>query len=282
VEAVKKIGIINFLIGAIMAGAPLLGAWMNAVWGWQSTFLLIAIQSIMCVLGIAFLFNECLPIEKRKSLSLKYMIQDYAKLITSAEFMCNNITCCFLIASLVAYTASLSLLFINYLNISDGLYGFYQGAVLATFALASLMTGKLVKRFSVRQICTFSAVGCPLGLGILYTISVIKPDAALLFTIVMSMTTAILSISMGAFGAIIMNCFPEAKGAAGSIMTAIRMIITAGFVGLCSFRFDGTMASLSQTLLVGCLFGMVLYFYGLKREHDESLQLENKMPEEVA
>ena len=280
-EAAKKIGIINFLIAGVMAGAPLVGTWMNSTWGWYSTFLLIAIQSVTCVLALAFLFKESLPIEKRKPLSLSGAFKDYFTLMTSSKYMFNTIAACILISCLVAYTASLSLIFINYLGISTAAYGFYQGAVLVAFAIASLLTGRVIEKFGIRKVCTFSTLYTPIGLGILYAISVYWPDAALAFTIVMAITTAIYSVSMGAFAPIVMSTFPEIRGAAGSLMSALRMLLTSGFVGICAWRFDGTMQSLAQTLLIGTIIGAVLYFYAYWQESGASAE-EKADAKEVA
>lgn len=265
-RAVKMVGHINFIIGLVMAAAPILGSWLNEVYGWRSTFIVILGLAICCALSLMFLFKETLPIERRQPLNLRTIGKDYIRLITSTRFVFNNVGVCVLIGNLIVYSASLSLIFINHLQVSPHIYGWYQGSVLATFALGSVLSGKIVEIFGTRPVCHFGTVGSLIGLATLYAFSTLFPQNVLGMTLIASVTAFVYALPIGAMAALIMNTYPEIRGSAGSIHATIRMLLMAGLVMIASVRFDGTMATLAKTLVGFNVVSVLLYFIAYYQE----------------
>lgn len=260
--AARLIGYINALVGGTMAGAPLLGSWLNMTFGWQSNFILISILSALCFFSLLFGYKESLSTEQRKPLNVLSIARDYKKLALSIPFMFFTIAACLMFGVLIAYTGNLSLIFINHIGVSEGVYAFYQAAVLGTFAVVSIFSGRILEKIGMERTCQISVFGTFFGLALLAAVAFTAPASPLLITISMMIATSFIAISMGAFGAMMFGIFPDIKGAAGSMMTAVRMMGTAGLVMWVADQFDGTIVPVAESLLLCSAIAVPLYIIG--------------------
>jgi MFS transporter, DHA1 family, multidrug resistance protein len=69
-KAGKLIGIVNSVISASMAGAPIAGAWLNQVFNWRANFVVILMLATISFLGTLFFIVETLPKQNRKAFKL--------------------------------------------------------------------------------------------------------------------------------------------------------------------------------------------------------------------
>ena len=263
-KAVGKIGHINTLIGFGMAAAPAIGAYLNMVFGWRANFWFVLGLGALSTIGILFFYQETLPQEKRHKINFKKMLKNYGTLLKSRSFMLNMIGVFLLVGVLVSYVSNLSIIFITYLNVPESIYPFYQGAPLLVFAVASFFSGKVVQKIGVRNTCTLSYVGAFLFFGLLALFCWFFPKAPLGMTVLVCGGIGLISFSMGASYILAVEEFPHLKGALGSLMTAIRMLVMGIIIEGVSVTFNGTTQALTLTLFGLVTLGTVLYFLAYK------------------
>ena len=64
-KAGQLIGVLNGVISASMAGAPIAGAWISQLWGWRANFLVILALAVVTFVGTWFFVEETLPTAQR-------------------------------------------------------------------------------------------------------------------------------------------------------------------------------------------------------------------------
>ena len=74
--AARLCGIMNSVITAAMAGAPILGAWLSYQFHWRANFVVIAILALLSYLGTLFFIEESLSQINRKKFNLLGIMKD--------------------------------------------------------------------------------------------------------------------------------------------------------------------------------------------------------------
>lgn len=73
----KLIGIINSIITAAMAGAPILGAYLSQLYSWKANFITVMILSIIAFVVFLLFIEESLEVPLRSKFRLKTVIRNY-------------------------------------------------------------------------------------------------------------------------------------------------------------------------------------------------------------
>ncbi|HVT62511.1 MAG TPA: MFS transporter [Legionellaceae bacterium] len=259
-ERVAQIcGGINLFITGVMALAPVLGSYLNLYYGWQSTFLLIAVLASVAVIG-AFFLPETLAVEKRTPCSLPKIIKHYGMVLSNFPFMGAAMICYMLFGALVVFTANLSLIFIDYLGVSKQTYGFYQAISPACFALFSFLSIGIIGKYGMEKTKLMGLKFAILGSLLLLSIAFFFPNpvyicaAMVIFTIGITLAAPIYGIESA-------NVFPEMRGIATGMSNALRHIITAAMVGIGMVTFNG---SIKPVALLIVLSTMVVSFLAIR------------------
>jgi DHA1 family bicyclomycin/chloramphenicol resistance-like MFS transporter len=76
----QLIGVLNSVISAAMAGAPIAGAWISQAFNWRANFIVILGLALISFVGTLLFIEETLPSIKRKSFNILSICKDYAKI----------------------------------------------------------------------------------------------------------------------------------------------------------------------------------------------------------
>lgn len=246
---------LNLFIAGVMAAAPILGSFLNIYFGWQSTFLLIAMLTTISLVGAFFFTHETLPREERSQLSIPTILSNYTRVLTSFPYMGAAVVCYTLFGALVVFTANLSLIFIDYLGVSKSSYGFYQAMAPASFALFSFLGIGIIEKYGMNKTKSAGLMTSCLGAILLLASSTTSNP----FFICMAMVILSAGITLAApiYGIESANVYPEMRGIATGMSNALRYVIIAIMVGLGMNIFNGSIGPvallISGAILVACL-----------------------------
>ncbi|WP_374699324.1 multidrug effflux MFS transporter [Wolbachia endosymbiont (group A) of Limnophora tigrina] len=256
-KAVKFIGIMNSVLTVVMAIAPVLGSFINEIVGWRGNYATVAILCLISWVLLLFLLPETK--KDRDIFSLKKMMKDYRKLLSSPRFVTLSLVPSLFSAAYMSFITCGPFLYMKTFGLSSTIYALHQGAIVGSFSLISLFSSKILKKLGAIW-CVISGTGViAIGSLSLLIFSIIMPSAYYLVTLSM----AIFCIGCGICQAVIfnasLNIFPEMKGTTSSAISFIRASIMAIFIGLTSYVYDGQATSVAilvffAVVLIYCLF----------------------------
>jgi DHA1 family bicyclomycin/chloramphenicol resistance-like MFS transporter len=260
----RLVAICNGTVGGMMALAPMLGNWINLHWGWRVNFYLIAVLAIISFISYLTLVKETLPVEKRTPLKLKSAFKNYNSILTNFPFMAHTLIWCLMFSMVIVFIANLSLIFVDYLQVSKEVFGYYQAAIMGTFFAGSMSSAYLIKKMGMVPTKVLGSVTYILGIGMLAVLTFLGGNSPLLLIIAMSLgsigsalaMTIYFSYSMAYIGG-------HLKGYAMSLTQSIRMFLSSGLVWLAAHQFDGStgpMTILALMCIAICgMFYLMLY-----------------------
>ena len=263
----------NLFIAGVMAAAPILGSFLNLYFGWQSTFLLIAILTTVSLIGTMFFIHETLPRTERSALSIPTILKNYGTVLTSFPYMGAAFVCYILFGSLVLFTANLSLIFIDYLGVSKTSYGFYQAMAPASFALFSFLGIGIIEKYGMHKTKMAGLITSSLGAILLLLVSNTTSNPFLI-CVAMVILSAGITLAAPIYGIQSANVYPEMRGVATGMSNALRYVIIAVMVGLGMNAFNGSVRPVAW-LITGAIGLALVLATGLARKDKQHFALES-------
>lgn len=258
-KASRLIGILNSVITAAMAGAPILGSYLVIHFNWRLNFTVIAILAVLSFLGSFFFIEETLNAEKRKPFNLKLILKDYATLASSFKFIGYSVISLLPLITVVVYISNLSLIFINHLNVSPDYFGYYQASTMIAFLIFSAASSPMIAKKGMDYTKNLGGVMVIIGSTALFLTALYQPDSVLLICGTMCVFTAGGALIIGIFGMKALDLFPEIKGTAAAMTTAIRQLLASSFVLISEVTFDGTIVPVAVILFSFVCVAVIWY-----------------------
>ncbi len=261
-EAVKFIGIMNSVLTVVMAIAPVLGSFINEIVGWRGNYGTVA---ILCLISWVLLLLALPETKKDRDIfSLKKMMKDYRKLLSSPRFVTLSLMSSLFSAAYMSFITCGPFLYMKTFGLSSTIYALHQGAIVGRFSLISLFAGKILQKLgAIKCVISGTSVGA-IGSLLLVIFSIIVPHSFYLVTLSM----IIFSIGCAIFQPVIFNAsinvFPEIKGTASSAVSFIRAFIMAIFIGLTSYIYNGQTISVAVLVLSAIVLELVFTVYLLR------------------
>lgn len=269
-DAVHALTKINSIVPFIMALAPMLGGYLNHYWGFRSNFLVIAIFVLVSLLICTFFFKETHPVEKRSPLQVRKILGDFKKICLSVPFWQMSLVVCLLFAGYITFLSAMSVLFVIEFGVSKTELPFLQAALLIVWLIASLTCKRALMKFGTWNIKKIGTVLVGIGgIGLIFT-TLFFPKSAYLLTFWMLFYSFGGNWIQGLYYPESMELFPDIKGAVSSLLTSLRLLLTAAIVGVVSYLYNETIYPVSVGLL--SIIGIMLisiYFYERKRDGQE-------------
>lgn len=264
----KLIGIINSIITAAMAGAPILGAYLSQLYSWKANFITVMILSIIAFVVFLLFIEESLEVPLRSKFRLKTVIRNYITILSSIRFICYGLIACLPFITILIYISNLSVVFINHLGISIDNYSYYQATTMAVFVLFSLSSVKIISYRGIEYTKNMGIVITIIGVLSLLLVSIIDHTAAIYISISSAILAAGSSMLAGTFGIECLSIFPEMNGTALAAVTAIRLLLIAIFLSITEVYFDGTILPTAIIIASYTLFVMFFYIFIILRKRN--------------
>ncbi len=141
-EVQKKMGIINGAVTLAMAAAPILGSYVTRLFHWEGNFVLLLLMGLASLI-LAWRYMPQAAPQSAVSLSLR----EYLPVLRSKKALYYIIGLGFLLQVYWIFIGLSPILYIDDLGVSLEKFGLYQGATAAAFAICSLLSGSIIKRF---------------------------------------------------------------------------------------------------------------------------------------
>jgi len=258
-KAGQLIGLCNSVITASIAFAPIVGAFLAKYIGWRANFVTIFILAILCLVGAHLFIEETLQKEKRKDLNLASILTDYSKLSSSFIFMGYCFIVNFPFNVIIVYISNLSVIFVNHMGISLEIYSLYQALTMIIFVISSIYSIKIITLKGLDYTKNLGLSLSMFGSILLYFVSAIVPESAVLICLAMAFVAAGGALMAGTFSMKALELFPDMKRTAISMMFAMSLATSAFIVILSGILFDGTIVPVAEIIFAYALISLMIF-----------------------
>lgn len=258
-EAQRVMSQITLTFALAPAIAPVLGGWLEVMFGWRAVFEFLVLFAGSCWLLCRRVLPETLPPERRQPLNPRFLLRSYFHVLLSRRFisLCLAITLNF--AGLFVYVAAAPVFLTRHLHVPATGFLWLFGPATVGMAIGSLWSGRVAGRWSPRRtlLCSYLLMGAAaLGnLGFHLAHAPMLPwSVAPVFLYVLGM-----SLSFPTLTLLALDLFPVQRGLAASCQAFIQMtgatLVTA-FAPLVWGSMN-TLA-LTQTIVLALAFSALL------------------------
>jgi DHA1 family bicyclomycin/chloramphenicol resistance-like MFS transporter len=242
-----------------MATAPMIGGYLNYQYGFRSNFLAIAVCVAASLFCSVFLFKEPLPIEKRIPLNLEGTFQNFKKTLLSGPFWKLTLIISLLFTGYLGFLATTSILFVVDMGVPKKVFPFLQGSLLLAYVCASLSCNKALQRFGTNKTREYGLYCILLSSFLMIVVTLFFPNPYLLTVAMLPFTFGLMYVQTPYFSDC-MNIFPEIKGIVASLITSIRLLVTAALIGIASSYYNGTVIPTTILVLTTAFISTYLYY----------------------
>ncbi len=257
---------LNTIMPLIMAGAPLLGGYLNHNFGFRSNFLAIALFVLVSFVATTFFLKETLPSPNRRVFHIPSIARDFKTVLKSAPFWQLTVAMSLIFATYIAFLSASSLLFVVEFGINKALFPLVQGTILGGWVAGSLLLKRALAKWGMEIIKKTSWI-LTVGSGLCFSLmALLRPTDPYLMTAAMIIYAFGANWICGLYFPEGMHLFPTMRGTVASLITSLRLLFSALIVGLSSALYNGTIYPLALLifLAIAVLFPL-LYFYEKKR-----------------
>jgi MFS transporter, DHA1 family, multidrug resistance protein len=239
-KAVAALNNLNTIIPLIMAGAPLLGGYLNLAFGFRSNFLAIVIFVLLSFAVSLMYFKETLPLEKRIPFKTKSILKDFKQVLGNFAFWQVTIAISLLFAGYIAFLSGTSVLFVVQMGMSKAIFPFVQAAVLGGWVAGSLALNRSIARWGIPKIKRAGIILTVFGGLGLTAMALAAPGNPYFVTAGMVFYAFGANWIIGLYFPECMEILPHIKGITASVLTSARLMIAALVVGFTGSLYNGT------------------------------------------
>lgn len=254
---------LSTIIPLLMAAAPILGGSLNQAFGFRSNFLAITFCVLLSLIAALVWFEETLSAHKRTPFQVKRFLQDFKRALTCAPFWQLTAVSSISFAAYISFLSGTSVLFVVEFGMSKAIFPVVQASILGGWVAGSLLLSRCIKKWGIPQIKRAGTALCFLGGGILLSLAtLLTPRDPYFLTASMAIYAFGANWIIGIYFPESMEILPDIKGITASIITSVRLLISAIVVGATSALYNSTIYPLSA-VVVGSIALMlpILFLY---------------------
>jgi DHA1 family bicyclomycin/chloramphenicol resistance-like MFS transporter len=238
---------ITMMFALAPAIAPVIGGWLQTLFGWRSIFAFLVLSTAALWLACWKLLPETLPPAKRQSLQPAYLGRTYWKVMTSPPFLLACAALSLNFAGFFIYVLSAPVFLMKHLGIPETGFLWLFGPAMAGLMSGSWLSGRLAGKvtpgrtialgYLVMSCAALGNVGINLALPPGLPLSVVP-----LFVYTLGMALAMPSLTLLA-----LDPFPAQRGLAASCQTFFQ----SGFNSLAAALIAPALWGSTLTLALG-------------------------------
>jgi DHA1 family bicyclomycin/chloramphenicol resistance-like MFS transporter len=210
---------ITMMFALAPAIAPVIGGWLQTLFGWRSVFIFLVIATGGLTLACWKLLPETLPPTRRQSLKPSYLGRAYWKVLTSGRFLlaCLAVSANFL--GFFNYVLSAPVFLMRHLGVPETGFLWLFGPAMSGLMGGSWLSGQLAGRRSLTQTIALGyllmGMAAVLNVGLNLALPPGLPwSVAPIFVYTLGM-----SLAMPCLTILALDPFPEQRGLAASCQT---------------------------------------------------------------
>lgn len=214
--------------------APMIGTGVVSIAGWRAIFAVIAMLSLISLLGVLFFIKESLPQERRTTGGIAELWKSILSLACNRSYVAYTLTTGFSFMVLFSYIASSPFVYQNILGFSPTAYSIAFGINAGAMILGGILSAWLVGTVGPRRLTNYALIMIQAS-ALLVFISVLADAGPLIIAPAIFMTVAPIGMVLGNASALAIRQAPHNAGTASALIGALQFTLgglAAPLVGL--------------------------------------------------
>ncbi len=246
-EAQKLMSQITMMFALAPAIAPVIGGWLQTLFGWRSVFAFLVLATGILWLACWKLMPETLAPDKRQSLRPTYLATTYWKVMTSPAFLTACAALALNFAGFFLYILSAPVFLMTHLGVPETGFLWLFGPAMAGLIGGSWLSGRLAGKVSLpRSIALgYALMGSAAGTNLLLN-AFVPPGLPWSVLPIFGYTLG-MSLAMPCLSIFALDPFPAQRGLAASCQTFFQ----SGFNGITAALIAPALWGSTLTLSLG-------------------------------
>ncbi|PMR74646.1 multidrug effflux MFS transporter [Billgrantia endophytica] len=259
IEAGRILSYMASTMALAPALAPIVGAGLLLMFGWESIFILLAVYAAVMLPLLILALPEPLPLDRRQSIHPAAILANFRMLLGQRSFMGYTLTNAAAFSGLFAYLSGSSFVLIEFLGVSPFQYGLFFTVIVVGFFTGTLLSGRYSHRLGRDRLVHRATLMCALGGGIMALLALagVFHAAAVVGPHILFMVGVGILMPQTMSGALAPN--PQCAGAASSLFGFLQMTIAAVVGAAVGQMHDGTSRTMAVVVALGGLLAVAGY-----------------------
>jgi DHA1 family bicyclomycin/chloramphenicol resistance-like MFS transporter len=263
-DSMRVLSLLILVMGLAPILAPFIGGQLLVQFGWRSVFIALAGYAIVCLIAVAALLPESLPVERRRRQSFVTIVGIYQSLLRDRLYMSYVLAGSLIISAMFAYIAGSPFVFIEIFHVPAERFGLFFGTNALGLITASQINGRLARRSNPQAILNVVLpITAAAGLVLLMdSVTGFGGFAGILLPLFVCVS----SVGFVMPNTTVLAMAPHGRiaGSASALLGALQFGLGATAGALVSGLNDGTPLPLG-IVVCACSAGALLIFRGFRR-----------------
>lgn len=222
---------VMMLFAIAPAIAPILGAWLQDLFGWRSVFWFLTFFGVLLFI-MTYFIEETLHKKQQQSLHPKAVLKTYTQIISHRQFMglVLSLSCSF--SGVFLYISGAPSVIYDFMNLSSSDFGVLFIPIVIALIIGAFISGRLAHRWArVRIIIIGFSI---MAAGVMLNLFQVMFFVSSIFNIVVPLVIYVfgLSLIIPVITVMCLDFFPKNRGAAASMQSFFQMLASAAVAGI--------------------------------------------------
>ena len=265
-EAQTVMSYTTVVFGLAPVIAPILGGWLEVVFGWRSVFAFLFLFGFFLLIACAFKLPESLPLARRSPLHLRATLKNYTTMGCDRRFLLQSLAIALAASALFIYISAAPVFVLRILRLSETSFAWLFVPMITGIMVGSLAAGRVAHLWRPERTIRigFLIMICAAIVNVLY--SAFFTVAIPWVVIPIMLCTFGMAFVSPAMTILTLDLYPSRRGMAASLQSAFVMGAFSICSGLVAPLLFGGALKLACGVLLGYLASVALWIYGQRHQ----------------
>ena len=256
VEAQRLMSTVSMIFGIAPAIAPITGGWVIAFARWPMIFWLLAAFALALWLACLAWLPETHPHEQRAPLSARHLGRTYRQILGDRAFYPLALAGSLNFNALWIYIASAPAVVLNLLKLDAQQFAWLFVPAISGMMIGAFLSGRVAGRLSAAATVRLGYLIMLAAALLNLLVALALPTPRVPWSVLLIGVNAIgIGINFPTLTLILLDRFPQHRGAVSSVQAFVSLLISAVMAGLVAPLISGSMVMLALGALVSTALG---------------------------
>lgn len=249
------LGIYNGIFNLSVACAPVVGSYVNLYFNWRGNFvLLLALGILSAVMGYFAIPNR----QHNPSVSLS--LRSYWPLLTSFKLMMYVLGICFLAIGYWLFVGMAPILYMEDMGVELKYFGLYQGSIAGVFAIASILSSKILTMYGQKKCLLYGTILCLLSACTILFIALFGINKPIVITSAMLVLSVAVVFPFNILYPLSLEVLEDSKARTSALINAGRLLFVSGALSIVSYVYAGTFLPIGITIFLSVSIALCFFW----------------------
>lgn len=258
-DATRLMSRVTLIFGIAPAIAPIIGGAILGIASWRWIYGALVLFGVALWAMTLLALPETHPRGRRTRFALRPLLQTYAAVVGDGRFLLLGFAAASNFAAMFIYIASAPVIVLDYFHLNERQFAWLFIPIISCMMAGALLAGRLAGRVRPWRTVGWAYALMGGGLAVNLLLSATLPPVAPWSILPVAFTAIGMSLAFPTLTLLMIDRFPQVRGAAASVQTAISLLINTLISGLIAPLAAVSMSALSWTAAVFIGSGFVLW-----------------------